>query len=81
MRLEDQICEPCEDGRTKLRPVIVREERCEGSEVREVCSEVTRRREEWTKRCLFPSDMKQDMMEEVLLHTPSTKVRLTFLVL
>ena len=66
IKLNNQKCEPCVDGRTKLRPLIVEEEICEEEEVREICTETFRERSEWSKRCTMPADMKMELIEQVL---------------
>lgn len=69
VRLEDQICEKCSQGRTKLRPVVVQEEDCGSKRIQEICAEGVEHSSKWTKTCSIPKGMKDKLIQEIIEHT------------
>jgi len=69
VRLEDQVCEICQEGRTKLRPVLVQEEECDNSSTQEFCSEGIEDSSKWTKRCSVPHILREEVLKKVLENT------------
>ena len=64
IKLEDQTCEKCQDGRTKLRPVIVQKEVCNNTKIETVCRE--EREISWSKNCTVPSSTRNEYVERFL---------------
>lgn len=74
IKLEDQICEPCKHGRTKLRPALVKEEVCDQTRIEEICKDRQPAvGDAWTKKCSVPPNIRNEVLKEVLLHTSSPK--------
>jgi len=69
VKLEDQVCEICQEGRTKLRPVVVQEEECDTSSIQEFCSEGVEDSSKWTKTCSVPSSLRDEVLQRVLENT------------
>ena len=69
IKLEDQYCEACQDGRTKLRPVIVKKNVCNGTRLENVCR---REREiSWIKNCSLPENISEEEIERIVLQIDS----------
>jgi len=64
LRLEDQVCEPCQTGRVKLRPVLEKVEECEPIEER-VCAPPPPASPVWTKRCRLPRPIRPALRRRV----------------
>jgi len=69
VRLEDQVCEECKEGRTKLRPGLVQEETCDGSTFQEFCTSGVETKSKWSKTCSFPKTIRAQVLAQVLENT------------
>jgi len=69
VKLEDQVCEICQEGRTKLRPVVIQEEECDSSTTQEFCSEGIEDSSKWTKTCSVPRSLRDEVLKQVLENT------------
>eukprot|EP00092_Neocalanus_flemingeri_P008163 GFUD01008803.1.p1 GENE.GFUD01008803.1~~GFUD01008803.1.p1 ORF type:complete len:1002 (+),score=221.94 GFUD01008803.1:543-3548(+) len=69
VRLEDQVCEICLEGRTKLRPVLVQEEDCDNFSTEEFCSEGIEESSKWSKTCSVPKFLRDEVLKRIFENT------------